>query len=801
MKKKVYMIGNAHLDPVWMWQWQEGCTEAKSTIRSALDRMNEFPDYKFTCAAAVIYSWIEDICPEMLDEIKKRVAESRWIIAGGWWVQPDCNLPSGESFVRHALYSQRFFYEKFGVTAKVGYNVDSFGHNRSIPQLLTKSGINYYIFMRPGEHEKHLDSNIFIWRAPDGSCVPAFRIPFAYCCDFQTKEELRKRIHDVCDVSEPAVDVTMCFYGVGNHGGGPTKKNLHFIEELMKEETDNGIDIVYGDPYEFFCRIDSLKDKLKTVDDDLQHHASGCYSAVSKIKTANRLCENRIIAAEKYSVMASLLTGKQYPADQLKTAWKNTLFNQFHDSLGGCSIKPVYSDAADFAGEALSIASKTENSALQRLSWNIDTSDYEYAPIVVFNPMTWEVKSKIRVNKYFKSIKDDNGSALPCQNIRSETQSCYGRDDTLFESILPPLGWRVYRGCNDPAEFENTVKADGTILENNLLRITFERHTGYIKNIFDKKTSRELLCGMGAVPVVIDEYDHDTWSHGKNYFDRVIAQFSDAEITVIENGPVRAMLKVVNRYNTSVLTQYFSLSANSDKIEVNAEIDWHEKHKMLKLAYPVNATNPRAFYEIPYAYIERPCDGEEECGLRWIAVRGDEAGMALLNNNKYSFSIKGSTLNLTVVRSPIYGDHGNTRSPESPYTDQGSHQFSYTLLPVGCDTTFGYIARAAEELNTPPSYIIESNHTGMLPRVYTGINSDADNIIISVIKQAEDGDEDHGGGLIIRAYETDGKDTVSTISLTLLGKEIKTTFTPFEIKTLYIGKHGCREALMTEFFN
>lgn len=798
MKKKIYMIGNAHLDPVWMWQWQEGCAEAKATFRSALDRMKEFPDFKFTCAAAVTYSWIEDICPEMFEEIKQRVAEGRWIVAGGWWVQPDCNQPSGESFVRHALYSQRFFLEKLGVTAKVGYNVDSFGHNQSIPQFLKKSGMDYYIFMRPGNHEKDLESNLFIWQSADGSAVPAFRIPFAYCCDFGSKKELLDHISSVCDASDKDADSTMCFYGVGNHGGGPTKKNLNFIEELRHEEAANGIEILYGDPYDFFKQTEKENISLKTIKDDLQHHASGCYAAVSRIKTANRLCENRLIAAEKFSVMASLLTGKRYPSDKFKTAWENTLFNQFHDSLGGCSIKPVYTDADELAGESLAISAKTENTALQRLSWAIDTSDGDYLPIIVFNPLTWSVKSLIRVNKRLGKITDEKGLSLSCQHIRSETQSCYGRDDTLFAAEIPPLGWKVYRGYGDLSEYHGNVRAEGTVLENNFLCIKFEKHTGYIQSIYDKKEKRELLSGSGSVPVVIDEYDHDTWSHGKNFFDRQIARFSDAQIDVIENGPVRAVIKIVNRYNNSFLTQYFSLSEHSDRLEVKSEVIWYEKHKMLKLAFPVNIDDPHAYYEIPYAYIERPCDGEEECGLRWIALRGSDSGMALLNNNKYSFSVKDKTLNLTVIRSPIYGDHGNTRSAESPFTDQGSHRFDYVLLPLNGSSTFGYITRCAEELNTPPTHIIENNHAGRLPQVYSGAYTDVGNIIISAVKQAEAGDKENGGGTVLRIYETDGLDTDCAIVLPLLDTVINTTFRPYEIKTLFVGKNSCREILMTE---
>ncbi len=797
MKKKIYMIGNAHLDPVWMWQWQEGCAEVKATFRSALDRMKEFPDFKFTCAAAVIYTWIEDICPEMFDEIKQRVIEGRWIIAGGWWVQPDCNQPSGESFVRHALYSQRYFFEKFGKTAKVGYNVDSFGHNQTIPQLLKKSGMDYYIFMRPGEHEKHLENNIFNWQSADGTVVPSFRIPFTYCCNFDSKDKLKQHLSKISDASDETIDATMCFYGVGNHGGGPTKKNLEFIEELKKEEAANGTEIIYGDPYEFFKLLEQDKVSLKNLNDDLQHHASGCYAAVSRIKTTNRFCENRLIAAEKYSVIAQLLTGKNYPSEKLKTAWENTLFNQFHDSLGGCSIKPVYTDADEFAGESLAIAAKIENSALQRLAWSINTKG-EYVPIIVFNPLTWSVTSQIRINGQFGRITDDDGISVSIQHIRSETQSCYGRDDTLMEVTLPPLGWRVYRGYKDASTCEKNVGADKNILENNIIKLKFEQHTGYIESIYHKKEQRELLSGPGALPVVIDEYYHDTWSHAKNFFNREIAQFGDAVITVIENGPIRATVKVVNRYNMSTLTQYFSLLKDSDRIEVKAVIDWHEKHKMLKIAYPVNITETRAFYEIPYAHIERPCDGEEECGLRWIAVKNDECGMALLNNNKYSFSIKGNMLNLTVIRSPIYGDHGNTRSDESPFTDQGMHPFEYALIPLYKNSSFGYITRSAEEFNNKPSYIVESNHPGKLPSLYKGAYSETDNIIISIIKQAEDGDIENDGGTVIRAYETDGKNTNCSLSLPLLDTVIHTSFTPYEIKTLFIGKNSCREILMSE---
>lgn len=799
LKKKIYMIGSAHLDPVWMWRWQEGCAEAKATFRSALDRMNEFPDYKFTCAAAALYGWIEDIDPEMFAEIKERVAEGRWVVVGGWWIQPDCNLPSGESYARHALYSQRYFKEKLGVTARVGYNVDSFGHNKSLPQLLKKSGMDYYVFMRPMQHEKSLESNMFNWRSPDGTTVKAFRIPLTYACNFDSKEKLDAHIKAVCENSDPNANATMVFYGVGNHGGGPTKLNLSFIEELKREYAEKGVELIYSGPESLFKTLEEDGTPLFTLDDDLQHHASGCYSTLSALKKSNRAAENRLAAAEIYSSLAGVFAGRRYEGDAFRTAWENILFNQFHDSMGGCSIKPVYTDALEMAGQSLAVAAKQTNSALQRLSWRIDTSDGVYAPLVMFNPLSWPVKALIRVNNTTHNVRrvvDEKGDNVRIQFVRSEAVTCFGRADTLVEAVLPPMGWTVYRGYDEPApELENEFRVTGDTLENSRLKVSFEPHTGYISSITNKADGRELISGKAAVPVVIDEYYHDTWSHGRNFFDNVMARFSDAEITVIENGPLRAMLKVVSRYNRSTLTQYFTLAAGSDRLEVSCVVDWQEKHKMLKLACDINASNPRAFYEIPYSVIERPCDGEEEPGERWIAVRGDNGGVAMLNDCKYSFSIKGSTLNLTVVRSPIYGDHGNTRLAESPFTDIGAQEFTYTLLPLSPDTPDSVIVRAASELNRKPEFIVENNHRGVLAQTVSGLSRDSDNVIVSALKRAED-----DSGWIIRAYECDGKLTECVIKVDMLKAEIKTVFHPYEIRTLLLSDDGgWREVMLTEY--
>ena len=324
---KIHLIGNAHLDPVWLWRWQEGFSEVLATFRSALDRMKDFDDFKFTSACAVYYEWIERIDPEMFEEITQRVKEGRWNVVGGWYLQPDCNIPDGESFARHALISQRFFKEKLGVTAKAGYNVDSFGHNQALPKILKASGMDNYVFMRPSCEEQNRNESLFMWESDDGSQVCTYRIPWFYNFDLGRMEcfaKLRQK------ADEENMDF-MAFYGVGNHGGGPTIALINAINKLDIK------DMVYSTPDEYFMAVD--KSKLPVMKDELQHHARGCYSAESYVKMANRKCEQNLLAAEKLCAMAKELTGDKYPAKKLRKAWKNVLFNQFHDILCGCCVK------------------------------------------------------------------------------------------------------------------------------------------------------------------------------------------------------------------------------------------------------------------------------------------------------------------------------------------------------------------------------------------------------------------------------------------------------------------------------
>lgn len=808
---KIHMIGNAHLDPVWLWRWQEGYAEVKATFRSALDRLKEFPDFIFTCAGAAYYKWVEENAPDMFEEIRDRIKEGRWVVVGGWWIQPDCNIPDGESFVRHGLYSQRYFKEKFGVMAKVGYNVDSFGHNRMLPQILKKSGMNSYVFMRPSDYEKKTPGNLFWWESEDGSRVMTYKIPISYNNWWHGKgNPLESKLNAAIKLSEEQDIDFMNFYGVGNHGGGPTIENLKKIIELKENLGEERI--ILSSPNQYFQEMWSQKLELPVLKDDLQHHASGCYSTHTETKKNNRKSEHRLLAAEKYAVMSELLMRQPYPAVKIREAWENVMFNQFHDIMGGCSIKEAYDDAREAYGESLNIAAKLTNSALQKISWSIDTSiegltglsketdwtvwevDNKGVPVVVFNPLSWEVEIPVEVNMLVTAVTDEMGNAVYTQKVRASRTN--GKDcwNTMFLGRIPAYGYSVYwiykEKRFEAAESDNRIITDNYSMENDLIRIEFDKNTGYIKRLYDKKNNAEVISESAAVPLVIDEYKYDTWAHNIFIFRDEVAKFTDAKISLIETGPLRATIRITNYYNDSILQQDFTLYHNMADIEVKVKIDWREKHKMLKLSFPVNVDNPRATYEIPYGFIERPVDGEEEPGQKWLDVTGSinqnaSYGLALLNDSKYSFDVKDNDMRMTVLRSPIYADHYGVRDELCEYMEQGIHNFKYSLVPHRGIWKDADIPRKAVQLNTNFEHVVETYHMGYLPQKYEGIKVSRNNIIASVFKKSEDGKD-----YILRCCETNGTETDVTIEIPLLNKIIKTKFCRCEIKTFRISPNS-----------
>jgi alpha-mannosidase len=787
VKKELHMIGNAHLDPVWLWQWQEGFQEVKSTFRSALDRMEEYEDLLFTSSSAAFYERVEKSDPGMFREIKARVAEGRWGIVGGWWIQPDCNIPGGESFVRQALYGQRYFREKFGATARVGYNVDSFGHNGALPQILAKSGLDFYVFMRPEPHEKGLPSDLFWWESDDGSRVLAFRISFGYCT---TGEDLEKHVSRCADGIKEPFDRTMCFYGVGNHGGGPTREN---IESILRLNADpKSPELIFDTPDGFFERASASGMPFPTVHDELQHHAVGCYSAHSGVKRLNRRAENALNFAEKFCSVVRQVTGQEYPED-FDLAWKAVLFNQFHDILAGTSLEAAYEDARDGFGEAMSIAGRNLNYAIQSISWSIGIEQDGTTPIVVFNPHSWPslacVESEFGNLTGEEVLLDDEDRPVPLQTVRSHASS-RGRNRICFVAHLPAMGYRVYRIASRPSNEENNpLQAGESSVENDRFRLGVDTETGFVSSLYDKQKQIEVFAGPAARPVVLEDRS-DTWSHGVVRFDDEVGVFSVERTGLVEHGPVKAVLRVESSYGSSRLRQDFTVYAALDRIDVEVTVDWREQFKALKLRFPVNLDYVRATCEIPYGSIEREADGAEQPGQGWIDLSGiapktgETYGLSILNDGKYGLDVRDGEVGLTVLRSPIYAHHDPfVPQPDESYSfvDQGIQRFTYALLPHAGGWEAAGTVRHAAEINERPVALIESYHEGPLPQKDSYLSIQPENVILEVLKQAEDGDD-----LIVRCRETSKQATRATIHLPRWEREIEADFAASEIKTFRV---------------
>lgn len=814
--KKIYLIGNAHIDPVWLWRWQEGFAEIKATFRSAVDRLNEYDDFVFTSACAAYYEWVEQNAPELFKEIQKFVHEGRWDITGGWWIQPDCNIPSGESFTRHGLYSQRYFLSRFGKISKVGYNVDSFGHNGMLPQILKQSGMDYYVFMRPGDSEKDLPSHVFNWESPDGSRVLTFKIANGYNNDLN-EVRIIERLDSIEKIIQSENIPMMFFYGVGNHGGGPTRAVLDLFHKLQQNKNDK-YKFVRTD--EYFAEINSVKNKLPVIKEDLQYHASGCYSTTAPIKAHNRKAENRIINSEKFSFAAYALLGLDYDKKAFATAWKDVMFNQFHDIMGGCSIKSAYDDALDFYGEALKISGEKLNSALQKISWSIDTiGDSRFSPVqnleethsdmkkrgfplVVFNPNGWTVTSPVTTSMS-QYISDYNGKPVETQKVRAEKTDQHRKWDTLFMAELPPLGYSVfwaYKEKDVPGfSTEKLLKNDGIIMENDWHKIKFDKSTGWIISLYNKISGIEYLDKNGAVPIVLDDSETDTWAHGVTSFRKEIGRFANAKLKILEEGPLRTTLRVVSNYGASVMQQDFSIYKDIPRIAVAVKINWQEPKKILKLGFPVNIAKTKAIYEIPYGCIEKKTDGVEEAGQQWFAVEGiasngSAAGIALVNDSKYSYDIYGSEMRMTMLRSTFYADHFGEHDEFNEAMDIGIHYMKYEIVPFIGSYKNNKLSQKGLELNNPPILVPETLHKGPLPLHDSFFSVKAENIVLHALKMSEDGND-----AVIRCVETAGKPTRAKIVVNLLKYEFETDFKPYEIKTFKIGSEGHSLTNLLEF--
>lgn len=807
MDNKIHLIGNAHLDPIWLWRWQEGCGEVLQTFRSAVERIKEYKGFIFTCSSASYYQWVEEIDPELFAEIVKLVKAGRWVPVNGWWVQPDCNMPSGESFARQALYSQRYYYEKFGQICKTGYNVDSFGHNAMLPQFLVNGGMRCYVMMRPGMHENaEIPENLFWWDSPDGSRVLTYRIPFGYAT--HGKNSFDRELPLLKERIDKTGHGMMLFYGVGNHGGGPTKGDIDYLLELEKE---GYYELEYSSPDDYFAEQCADVLDIPTWSDELQHHASGCYSATSMVKQLNRKAEYWLQSAEKWNTVASAISDLPAATKEFSEAWKDVCFNQFHDILCGCSIKEAYDDVRDSMGHAMTVAAREENKAMLKIANRVNTwldgvsdsvscSERHHCrnlnfprPVVVFNPLSFEVETLVRTYHPSRKVQDSEGNDVVFQNVRS-SRSNDSHLDTVFSVKVPALGYAVYWLwlCNSDSDINaeyiaSAVTATENTLENEFIKVTFNKEDGSISSFVTKEAGIEFVGGEFCVPTVIDNSEPDTWAHNIFKFDKEIGKMNFKSMELVENGPARAVIRVKHIFNNSYLTQDYILASGSKLLRSKCRVLWQEPLTILKMPVTVGGENPVSTYEIPGGYIKRPCNGEEEPALTWGDVTADGKGVAIISNAKYSYDCPCNTLKLTMLRNCIFADHYSNRpDADFAYTDEGLHNFEYAVYPHAGDVEKSEIQKEAALFNQRPVAIPASYQKGDLSLKESFVKINKSNIVLNAFKRCEDG----SGDFILRLCETDGKATKASVICDIINAGFYADFRKFEVKTFRIDKDG-----------
>lgn len=761
----LHLIGNAHLDPVWLWRWQEGCAEAIGTCWAAVDRLRKGNGFVFTKGEAHIYRWIEELEPALFAEIRRYVDEGRWIIVNGWWIQPDCNVPNGESVIRQALYGKGYFMEKFGVEPSTGYNVDSFGHPGTFPMLLRHTGFTSYTFMRPGPHEMDLPGELFTWKSPDGSALPAFRIQDAYNTSKRSTplpEKIDQHYAHIDRHGHPF----MAFYGVGNHGGAPTIENINEIEVRIAR----GENLAYSDPERFFREVDT--DNLPVVDSELQFHAIGCYSVASSLKALNRKAESLLEQAEAASALVHTAVGTAYPAERFASLWQVLLFNQFHDTLGGTSIEAACVDSERELAGVIASAEELLNAAVRRLDGTIappvEPTDATFV-VMNFTGVTSSglVEAEPWVDKDTltpRLLLDEEGKALPFQYIDPAGKTT-GLQRLVFPLDVPAYGYRVLRF----AAAETGVKAprvsfgkphEGALrFETAGYTLELSPQTGAIASLVNRQSGIEVFTAPGHAGIVVDD-PTDTWTHGTDRFGFEGTALRLDGVKLVEAGPVRTTIEVTASHGASRLVTTIVLPVDpAYPVELRVALDWREQRKLLRLAYPLGG---KAFeYEVAGGWDSRPDSGREVPGQRWVRVQTPGHDVALVNDAKYSYAALDGTLYLTAVRAPIFAHHDPIPAEDGAryrYMDQGEQVFSM-LLQAAPSVSRQDAAALAERLNKPVVSTPHVSRGGQGAHAGQWLTVSVEGGMVTTLKGAENGD-----GIVARAFDLSGEGAQVSVS-------------------------------------
>ena len=831
MQKATYhLTGNSHIDAAWLWPWTETVDVVKRTFGTALQLMYEYPQYTYTQSAAAYNEWMAQKYPDMNNEIKQRIKEGRWEIVGGMWVEPDLNMPDGESLVRQLLVGKRWYKHEYGVDVRIGWNPDSFGYTWQLPQIYKKSGVDYFVTQKMAWNDTNqLPFKYFYWESPDGSKVLAY-FPHDYANNNLNPVRLA-RDFTIAHNYAPGLPAIMDLYGIGDHGGGPTRAILDegfhwaaaghvtpkfefglaqpYFDELQKQIATNSPEWDYKSIAKGYTppRPVSGKVSIPTWKSEMyfEYHR-GVMTTQANHKRNMRDSEEEVLNAEKWASLA-WLDGCKYPADEITEDWKKVLFNQFHDLAAGSGIGVIYKDAQKDYDVVKYSTSEISSSALGTVGERVDTAG-SGVPVVVYNPLGWERSGE--VTAHVQGAKGAT-SASGAQVVEAKTDDKTGVSDVRLHVLhVPALGYKVVwvggNGGKESAENEVAASEFGNAitLENATLRVSVDKQSGCIISLFLKKSSFETLasgaCGNQLQFFKDTPKDYDAWNVDPGTLDVPPVTIDRADsvelLKTAEPG-----IRVTRHWQNSKFVQTFSINAEGDMVDVDNAIDWHEAHILLKAAFPLAATGPFATYEIPYGTIERPTTRNnswekaqfEVPAMRWADLGDGKHGLSVINQTKYGYDAVGNLLRLSLLRSPKWPD---------PDADMGHHHFQYAIYPHAGTWKEAMTVRHGYEYNYPLTAEVTTAHAGALAAEHSFASVTPDNVVLTAVKKAED-----AKGLIFRVYEWAGKDatvefhvppgasgaTVTNLQetpegspLTVSGDVVKAPIHPYEILTVRV---------------
>jgi alpha-mannosidase len=760
-----HLTGNSHIDAAWLWPWTETVDVVKRTFGTALQLMYEYPQYTYTQSAAAYNDWMAQKYPDMNAEIAQRIKEGRWEIVGGMWVEPDLNMPDGESLVRQLLVGKRWYQKAYGVDVRIGWNPDSFGYTWQLPQIYKKSGVDYFVTQKMTWNDTNqLPFKLFWWESPDGSKVLAY-FPHDYANNNLNPVRLSADLA-TARVRAPGMTEMMDLYGIGDHGGGPTRaildQGFHWAEPgHVMPKSEFGIAQPYFSAVEKEIAPDSQewnyrsiakgytpptpvagKIAIPTWKSELyfEYHR-GVMTTQANHKRNMRESSEQVLNAEKWASLA-WLDGKSYPAAELTEDWKKVLFNQFHDLAAGSGIGIIYKDAQKDYDVVRWSTNEISEGALSKVDEKVNTEGAG-VPVIVYNPLGWERSGDINVH-----VQEAGGV----------------RDALLHVSNVPALGYKVVRvqAPKGTQEFKSPAIADSgnlITLANERLRVAVDKTSGCITSLMENASKYETLasggCGNQLQFFKDTPKEYDAWNIDPGTLDvapAVIDRADSVEKATLANGA--PAIRITWHWQSSKFVQTVSLTNwDSDIVDVDNEIDWHETHVLLKAAFPLAASGPFATYEIPYGAIDRPTTRNnswekaqfEVPAQQWADLGDGKHGLSLINDSKFGYDAVGNVLRLTMLRSPTWPD---------PEADRGHQHFKFALYPHAGTWKDAMTVRHGFEYNYPLTAEATTPHKGSLPAEHSFASVAPDNVVLTAVKKAED-----AKGLIFRVYEWAGKDS------------------------------------------